>query len=318
MRSAILLLAAASVITSNAQEAKEIKYTSSADNSLQPAMFYAPSTNVSVPLIVALHSWSADYKQTAHAPIAKWCAQNGWAYIHPNFRGPSNKPEATGSRLVVGDIASAIEYARQTTKIDTSSVYLMGTSGGGYAALVMAGRRPELWAGVSAWVPISDLRAWYSQGRYTNDLVKSCGGAPGSTEAVDREYAERSPINYLKNAKGVVLHINAGVMDGHQGSVPISHSLLAFNEVAEPKDRLTSEQIRFFVEKAAVPSELRTDVVDPSYGKKKPLFRRTSGNATVTIFQGGHEGVPAAAIAWIQEVHGRRQEHSKADAGDSR
>jgi len=314
MRNVIAFLMVAWGITVNAEEAKEIKYKTSADKSMQSAMFYAPTSKEAVPLIVALHSWSANYKQKRYKDIETWCIRNGWAYIHPDFRGPNKKPEATGSELVVKDIVSAVEYAKTAANIDDSSVYLVGTSGGGYTALLMAGRHPEIWAGVSAWVPISDLKAWYneckkSNKRYHKDIEASCGGAPGSSPAVDKEYAKRSPLNYLKNAKGLTLHINAGINDGHKGSVPISHSLLAFNEVAEPKDRLSKEDISFLVEKASVPTKLKSDISDPSYGTKKPLFRRTSGEATITIFDGGHELVAQAAIAWVQQIYNEKKKH---------
>ena len=82
--------------------------------------------------------------------------------------------------------------------------------------------------------------------------------------------------------------------------MPISHSLLAFNEVAEEKDRLPMEEVAYFTEKAKVPPPLLREIKDPSYGKKAPLFRRTSGSATVTIFQGGHELVASAALAWLE------------------
>lgn len=318
MRSVIFLLTMAWAITVNAGETKEIRYKSSADNSEQPAIFYAPLSKNPVPLVVALHTWSGNYKQNYHEAIEQWCVKNGWAYIHPDFRGPNKRPEATGSELVVKDIVSAVEYAEKTTKIDNSSIYLVGTSGGGYTALVMAGHHPEIWAGVSAWVPISDLKAWHAQGRYVADLVKSCGGAPGDNPTVDAEYAQRSPLTYLKKAKGLTLHINAGIHDGHKGSVPISHSLLAFNEVASTEDKISDEDIRFFVEKAEVPPKLKANISDPTYGEKRPLFRRESGNATVTIFEGGHELVAAAAIAWIQQAHNEKKKHNKPDARDGK
>jgi len=298
----ILALAPSAV---RCQSLTEITYLSSADNTKQPAMFYAPKTQTPVPLVVALHTWSGDYKQKHHQAISDWCIKKGWAFVHPNFRGPNRRPQATGSEWVVKDIVSAVEYAKKAARIDASAIYLVGTSGGGYTALVMAGHHPELWAGVSAWVPISDLKAWYAQqkGKYRNDIVKSCGGAPGANATVDEQYRMRSPLTYLAKAKGLRLHINAGIHDGHKGSVPISHSLLAFNEVSEEKDRLSKEEIQFFVDKAAVPSHLKRPIADSSYVKKKPLFRRTSGNATITIFEGGHELVTSAAIAWIEAVH---------------
>ena len=318
MRKLRLVVIMASAVSAQAEGTKEIRYISSADKSEQPAMFYAPDSKDAVPLIVALHTWSGNYKQGHHKAIEAWCVKNGWAYIHPDFRGPNKRPEATGSPLVVKDIVSAVVYAKETTKIDSSAIYLVGTSGGGYTALVMAGHHPEIWAGVSAWVPISDLKAWHAQGRYVRDLEKSCGGAPGDSAAVDAEYNKRSPLTYLEKAKGLTLHINAGIHDGHKGSVPISHSLLAFNKVVAPEDRLSEEEIDFFVKKEDVPATLKSDISDPSYGKKKVLFRRTSGNATVTIFDGGHELVAKAAIDWTQQIHKKKEKLNKPDAGDGK
>lgn len=300
-----------SFITVSAAKITKISYISSADNSEQPAMFYAPASPKAVPLIVALHTWSGNYKQRSYKDIEAWCEKNGWAYIHPNFRGPNKRPEATGSDKVIQDIVDAVKYAEKNANIDRSAIYLLGLSGGGYTALLMAGRHPEIWAGVSAWVPISDLKAWREQGRYVADIVKSCGGEPGDSEAVDKEYVKRSPLTWLANAKGVPLHINAGIKDGHAGSVPISHSLLAFNKLAEPEDRLTEEEIRYFVEKANVPPNLKQEISDPSYNEKKPLFRRSSGTATVTIFDGAHEYVADAAINWINKIH-----QQKCDKGE--
>ena len=182
--------------------------------------------------------------------MSNGASRHGWAYIHPDFRGPNNRPEATGSKLVVADIVSAVEYAKKSTQIDHSAIYLVGTSGGGYTALVMAGHHPEIWAGVSAWVPISDLAAWHAQGKHVEALEQSCGGAPGDSPAVDSEYAKRSPITFLSNAKGTTLHLHAGIKEK---IVPISHSLLAFNELAAAKDRIPKEDITYFVKKRKVP-----------------------------------------------------------------
>ena len=282
-----------------------ITFVSSADQTPQSAMFYAPAVTSPAPLVVALHTWAGDYRQTFHDRIAQACIAKGWAYIHPDFRGPNNRPEAAGSDLAVSDIVDAVAYAKTNALIDAKSIFLVGSSGGGMAALLMAGRHPEIWAGVSAWVPISDLRAWHEQGRYRATLELSCSGAPGTSAAVDEEYRKRSPLTYLAQAKNVPLHINAGIRDGHDGSVPVSHSLLAFNLLADPADRLSPEDIAAMTEQAEIPVHLQREIFDPSYGAKQPLFRRTSGNVTVTLFKGGHELVATAALAWIESLYGR-------------
>lgn len=288
----------------------EVKYRSSADDSLQWTKFFAPPSKDPVPLVVALHTWSSNWKQASQKPVEDFCVKNGWSYLHPDFRGPNRTPQATGSDLVIGDILSAVEFACKETKVDKKRIFLFGASGGGYTSLVMAGKKPDLWAGISAWVPISDLRAWHGEckakGRkYFRDIELSCGGAPGSSPEIDQEFAKRSPLTFLKNARGVNLSIHAGILDGHKGSVPISHSLLAFNEVAEEKHRLAVDEIKYFTEQAKVPPSLVREIKDPSYGKKSPLFRRSSASATVTIFQGGHEWIAPVVLAWLESENKR-------------
>ena len=287
-------------------QVREVRIKSSLDGSEQPAFFYAPKAGKKpVPLLVALHTWSGDYRQKSYPQFPKWCADQGWAYIHPNFRGPNRNPSATGSDLAVQDVLDAVGYVRKNTEVDENRILLVGASGGGYMSLMMAGRAPDLWAGVSAWVPISDLSAWHAQTKakklkYYREIEKSCGGSPGKSKEVDDQYRRRSPLTHLPKAKGKVrLDINAGIFDGHKGSVPVSHSLLAFNAVAAEADHLTQAQIDEFARKPQKMKGLAQPIDDPGYGNKKPLFRRVSGKARVTLFDGGHELIPPAAIAWL-------------------
>ncbi len=219
--------------------------------------------------------------------------EKGWAYIHPNFRGPNRRPEATGSEMVVQDIVDAVRFASQHANVDPTRVYLVGTSGGGYTALLMAGCRPELWAGVSAWVPIVDLERWYHENKAAGDkhwreIAESCGGLPGASGKVDRQYELRSPITWLEGARGVNVDINAGIRDGHEGSVPVSHALRAFDEIAPKQDRFTEAEIDYFAREVKVPPHLHQEISDPTYGDKQPVFRRYVERARVTLFDGGH------------------------------
>lgn len=287
------------------QEVQEVSIPSTADGHQQKAMWFAPYRPEPVPLLVVLHTWSGNYQQDAHQACLDWAQKRGWAYIHPDFRGPNNRPESTGSDRVVQDILDAVAFAREKVAVDPRRIYLIGTSGGGYTALLMAGRHPQLWAGVSAWVPITDLYAWYIETRasgrkYWKDLEAACGGAPGDSREVDAEYRRRSPLTYLRKADGVALDINAGIHDGHTGSVPVSHSLYAFNEVARKKDRIDPEDILYMVQQEDIPPALKGSLRDETYGDKTPLFRKTSGKARVTLFEGGHEYIPLAALLWLE------------------
>ena len=172
----------------------------------------------------------------------------------------------------------------------------------------VAGRAPEIWAGVSAWLAPTVLEDWYYQCKllgceeHASDIVKSCGGLPGQSPEIDAEYAKRSPVTHLKNAVNLPLDINAGILDGHDsGGVPVSHSFKAFNVLADPNDKVSDDDIRYFNDKSEVPAHLKQTIIDPTYGQNKALFRRVSGNTRLTIFDGGHRLNFNAALTWLSK-----------------
>ncbi len=280
-------------------------YLSSADNTMQPTLFYKPKGDKSVPLLVALHTWSSDYLQPEPA-YAEWCMAKGWAFIHPDFRGPNNTPEACGSELVIKDILSAVDYARQNANVDPDRIYLVGVSGGGYAAMLMAGRAPQLWAGVSAWCGIFDLKDWYHQTLarklgYADMIARCCGGIPGTNAEVDAQFRTRSASSSFHQAGGLPMDLNTGIFDGHKGSVPTSQSLEAFNCLAAPGDRIAAADVTSITDEAKIPDSLKTEINDPLYSRGKALMRRTSGNTRVTVMEAGHVILFEAALAWLEQ-----------------
>jgi hypothetical protein len=291
---------------SGMDEVDTIEYFCSIDSSYQKALYYLPDIDGPTPLLVALHPWSSDYTNPNYIHYADYCIANDWVFIHPNFRGKNNNPDATGSEKAILDIIDAVHFAKSNSLIDTNRIYLAGASGGGHAALLTAGMFPSIWAGVSAWVSITDLVQWYEQTKagnfsYWQDIYNSCGGDPTSDTAAYNEAWSRSPINFLDNAENVAIDLNAGINDGHGNySVPISHTLSAFNKLADRTDTLTQNEINYFVTNASVPENLSNEIEDdPLYKDKPVLFRRTSENARVTIFDGGHEIIYNAACEWL-------------------
>ncbi len=289
---------------------RDVEIVSSVDGAVQMAKFYVPpETGSPVPLLVQLHTWSGGWTQEMGIEWLEQARQRGWALIHPDFRGPNGKPQSTGSETATADIMDALSYALEHANVDRSRIYLSGTSGGGHMSLLTAGRHPEIWAAVSAWVPIFDLARWHAECverelGYADQMEAACGGAPGSSEEVDREYFYRSSISVLQNAGGVNIEINAGIHDGHSGSVPVGHTLRAFNMLAManemPGKIMNEDTIKNFEGGEAVPAALaeeRTD--DPLYGDNEVLFRREAGPVRVTVFEGGHEGLPAAGCEWL-------------------
>ena len=296
------------------EEVAIVEIKSTADGVMQPAYFWTPDaahgdSEEKRPLLVALHSWSFGYEQvnTVYFTESK---KREWIFIHPHFRGPNNRPQACGSSLVVQDILDAVEYAKSRANVDESRIYIVGGSGGGYAALLMAGRAPDVWAGISAWVPITDLAAWHHQSKskgtkYFQDIESACGGAPGASDEIDNQYAERSAITHLPNAAGISIDLNVGIHDGHTGSVPVSQTLYAFNILAEVNGlsgiKLSEEQISGFVKNRKVPESLRDErAEDPAY-TKSVLFRREAGPVRLTVFDGGHDILMETAFVWLEQ-----------------
>jgi dipeptidyl aminopeptidase/acylaminoacyl peptidase len=290
--------------------AAEVKIRSTKDGTMQPSLLEVPEgakTGAPVPLLVHLHSWSADYKNSGLMSEAEQGARDrGWVFLSPNFRGPNNQPEACGSDLATTDVIDAVRYAQSAAHIDPRRIYLVGGSGGGYMALLMAAKYPELWAAVSAWVPISDLAAWHGSAkaaglRYDGMLEKCFGGPPSTAEA---EYKKRSPLFQLSRAKGLRISIHTGIHDGHKGSVPVSQSLRAFNELAKANghaDRMFSEEeIRQITTEEKIPASLLKAKPVQTEGSRYPtLFRRTAGPVTITIFEGGHATDFPTALKWL-------------------
>jgi len=286
-------------------EIQEIRYPVEADNSEQPALFWKPyQYSEKAPLLVALHTWSSDYLQAGgEAKYAEWCVQNNWIFIHPNFRGRNRTPESMGSDLVVADIRAAVEWAKENAAVDESRIYAIGVSGGGHATQLLAGRTPEIWAGISSWCGISDIAAWHEQTsaagleRYAKDIEMALGGAPLPRSQEEKDAIHRSPLTWLGKASPVPLDINHGINDGRDGSVPFTHSLHAWNAIVPESEKLPAEFIKEFY---ATQKPSADDVPnDPLYGERQPLFRRAHKNTRVTIFDGGHEIVHLAALNWL-------------------
>ena len=79
----------------------------------------------------------------------------------------------------------------------------------------------------------------------------------------------------------------------------MSHSLLAFNVLAAPDKQVSVADIDFMVREQKIPTALATETqIDPER-QKATLFRRASGNARVTVFEGGHDSEPSAALEWL-------------------
>jgi len=308
------LFAISSITTVTSGELIKISVTSSVDQSEQPSYLKLPDNyeaDTSVrPLVVALHSWSTDL-ENRNPRLEALANERGWLVLFPNFRGPNNRPQACGSLLAQQDILDALAWTEQHYRADSRNRFLTGNSGGGHMTMLMSGRYPEVWTAASAWVGISDLAAWYAkhaESNYGAMMRQVSGGHPGESAEIDLEYRSRSPLTFLHQAGKLPIDIAAGIHDGHQGSVPIRHSLEAFNVLAaasgaEPISE--AEILQLSQNMGRLENPKASDLVeDPALGRAIYLRRHTPA-ARVTIFEGGHEGIASAAVAWF-EMHIQR------------
>lgn len=272
----------------------------------QRALFYDPRSDGPRPLLVVLHSWSEDYLQNIGIPYGVFAQRNGWVLVHPDHRGPYRRPEATASELALKDVLDAVAYARARADVDPSRIYLAGYSGSAMTALVLAAKHPETFAAVVAWAPIYDLVDWYElmratqpQRHYLRDIAASCGGPPLRGTRAEEECRRRSPSVHLRGAGGRVhVLIAAGIWDH---LVPPDHALRAFNDLAAPGDRIGDEDLAEITRTRRVPAHLRRAGGGPLFKQAgaEALLMRTSQRATLVVFQGGHDLLYNAGLAWL-------------------
>lgn len=294
---------------------QDVQIPSTADGSAQPALWLPPQGEGPQPLIVALHSWSTRYEQYVNTPFGRWADQEGWAMIAPDFRGVYEKPAATASDLAVQDVVDAVEWAVDQGGVEEDEVFVVGFSGGGLMSLVMAGRHPDLFAGAVSFVPIYDLVDWYvynrgkegdRPARYARQIAASCGGDPTSDPAAREQCLQRSPKTYLDAAReaGLPIFIGHGL---HDETVPPDHGVRAFNQLADPQDRL-SPDVLAAVTRNTLPPEVAGEPAESFFGEQDPevLLARRSGPVTLVLFDGEHDMVFHPALAFLAALAQQR------------
>lgn len=270
-----------------------VEIPSGIDGHVQMAYMYGSKASNPAPLVVSLHTWSGDYTQ--EDPMSELCRSKDLNYIHPDFRGVNNTVNACCSELAMSDIDEAISYAIGNANVDTSRIYVVGQSGGAYATLATFMKSKHKIRKFSAWVPISDLVAWYQESsirgnKYAMDVL-ACTSSEDSILNVQTA-KDKSPLywetpgeklNYSK------LNIYTGIYDGIQGSVPITHSINFYNKVLS--DLGVRDASAFVSDKEKLELlEYRKKLGD--YGKiaqREVFLRKEYLNLKLVIFEGNHE-----------------------------
>ncbi len=287
-------------------EIEKIAITSTADGEKQPALFYDSGTSEKKPLLIVLHSWSSEYLQVVSIPYALWAKLNDWVFIQPNYRGAFKHPDAMASDVAIQDIIDAVNFAKGSANIDPSRIYIVGSSGGAMTALVAAGKHPNIWAGVVAWVPVFDLVDWYKFSQnyphrdYNRHIVTACGGEPIPGTDAAAACKQRSPSSYLQNLKGVPVFLAHGTIDV---LVPPDHSVRAFNMLVDSADRIPQWQMDSLVINQEVPGEMESDGPSKYFGPKDPkvMYTKKSGVVDLVLYYGVHDMAYNPSLQWLSE-----------------
>lgn len=210
---------------------REILVRSTIDGSMEPSLFRQAPEPGPRPLLVGLHTWSCDRHNQVDAmlPLAR---RNAWHLLLPEFRGANlvnnpRAPQACASRLAMQDVVDAVEHVAGAVAVNRESIFLLGVSGGGHMAMMMAGCRPKLWRSVAAFCGIADLESWHAENPgYAPHIAACCGGAP--SDGTRAEYRARSPIWRAAEMAQSELTIYHGKYDR---SVPCTHAVRMYAEI---------------------------------------------------------------------------------------
>ncbi len=281
-----------------------VEIKSSLDGRIQKAVFYKTPLQKPQPLVVSLHTWSGDYLQ--EDPLAAEVVLRNWNYIHPDFMGPNNNPEACGSKEVISDIEDAIHFAIKNGNIDTSEIHIIGVSGGGYATLMAFMKLDYPVKSFSSWAGISNLEDWYWECkgrrlRYEHDLEGVTTGGNGFDA---KEALKRSPalLQFPKNKReNATLHIYTGIHDGYTGSVPITQSINMFNHLVneiEPsgQNQMVSDSLKLVLVEDRLNPAPDTNLI---LGNRIVHLYRKFQNIELTVFEGTHEMIVPQALSLL-------------------
>ncbi|HEX5615582.1 MAG TPA: S9 family peptidase [Acidimicrobiia bacterium] len=165
------------------------------------------------PLLVDVHGGPTGQATVSWNPEVAYWTSRGWAVLRPNPRGSTGYGRTYAQSLSgrwgerdVGDVAAGIRAAHRDGWADGGRVAISGGSSGGFVALLVAARHPELVRAVVDASGVTDLfdlaeTTHRFESRYLDRLV---GELPGHAD----RYRDRSPVTHARaiTAPVLVLH----------------------------------------------------------------------------------------------------------------
>ncbi len=163
-------------------------------------------------MVLLIHGGPWSHDEAGWHPEAQWLASLGYSVLQANFRGSTNagyswqwagRQQWSGKML--DDLEDALTWAKQERVFGAERVCTMGSSFGGFAALMLSARDKIPLRCVVARAPVSDLAA---QMGYLNAIGNLRGFQEWREMVGDpltQDLRAGSPIGIAQNIRGPVL-----------------------------------------------------------------------------------------------------------------
>ncbi|MDU0355239.1 YqiA/YcfP family alpha/beta fold hydrolase [Paraglaciecola aquimarina] len=179
----------------------------------------AGKEGANLPAILMPHGGPESYDRMSFNYMAQYFASQGYLVIQPQFRGSSGfgrnhllAGRGEWGRKMQDDLTDAVLNLSESGKINKDRVCIVGSSYGGYAALVGAVFTPNLYQCVVSVNGVSDVEEMLQEEKDTygrNHWVVAYWQDVIAEGNVKEDHLEKiSPINYVKNIKAPVLLIH--------------------------------------------------------------------------------------------------------------
>lgn len=214
-----------------------VSFTSSYDSTSQQFKAQIPSggfaecaTLSPTPLVIYIHGRSSSMEEPYTNGFDVVVRNKGWLLAAPDMHGsyypyqPSYAGKyALASLEAQADIIDTVQYMLMPNhcNVDTSRIYLYGSSMGGQTGLVTAAKYPHIFAALFDNKGPSDITVWYNEGAggdntfHQNRMKEEChiGGTPKTPLQNPFCYQRRSGINFARNYYPIPTSITHSVND---------------------------------------------------------------------------------------------------------
>jgi dipeptidyl aminopeptidase/acylaminoacyl peptidase len=236
------------------------------------------------PVVVQVHGGPESQSQTSFNPVTQYLVNRGYAVLAPNVRGSTGYGRTythlddVDKRLdSVADLKAAVDWLRESKKVDADRVAVMGGSYGGFMTLSALTTYPELWAAGVDIIGIANFETFLrNTGAYRRHWRIPEYGDPDRDQELFRRI---SPIHHVDRINAPLIVIQGD----NDPRVPLSESEQIVDAVK--RRGLPVEFLRFPDEGHGLVKLQNKLVAYPAIGEFLDRHLGTKGNG-----EAGNEG----------------------------